>query len=191
MDDAQIEEIRCLLKPPPTCPFSTKYKMPVHFGVAYAMRQWERLVREQVPAERATDYMPDSEVGPLAAELAGHKRVRPTGPERPLRGRPRSDEARQAAMMLAAIFHSFTGEEPTRNEPVRDHGQSAARSHFYKFADASFSAVGLPAQDIVLRETTECWKTLSKRLRHNEIELIFKALDLKSKNSAKSPKVVK
>ena len=37
MDDAQIEEIRCLLKPPPTCPFSTKYKMPVHFGVAYAM----------------------------------------------------------------------------------------------------------------------------------------------------------
>ncbi len=165
--DAHIEEIHHVLKPPPENP-TREQKIAAERERArlrYALQKWEEHVREQahVPATEAErlGYMSDEEADPLMAELLGvppeaQENCEPTAESTARRGRPPADV--WPALILAVIFHEFTRKKPGRAEPNSDLGQQRARSPFYRFADASYRAIGLRVQDAALREATERWE---------------------------------
>jgi hypothetical protein len=76
--------------------------------------------------------------------------------------RPRADFERDLALALAVIFHEYTGTKPTRisknYEVAHDTFDRDKTSPFYRFATASFNAIGLKPKEITFREATERWE---------------------------------
>jgi hypothetical protein len=81
------------------------------------------------------------------------------------RGRPRADFERYAALLLAAIFHEYTRQKPTRitrwDAMPTDRANTFDRdktSPFYRFAMACFQGIGLKASEDAIREAAERWE---------------------------------
>jgi hypothetical protein len=125
------------------------------YDLAFVMERWVAQVRGEQQSEHgsvgADDFewngMDDPEellAGP-ASPRASHRR--------PKRGRHPTDSF--AALMLAVIFHEFTGEPPTRKWNAR---RQMETSNFYKFGEVAFREfLGRTAPWSALHEACERW----------------------------------
>src|SRR5262249_48204293 len=121
-------------------------------GVELTMERWARLARgeDPTPPEPADDQeevfgsmnagIDEALIYEIAPQARATARPRPS-----TRGRRRSDEFPE--LMLAVIFHAFTGKPPTR---VWDPYGEREASSFFEFARVSCMAIGLPVRERVL-----------------------------------------
>jgi hypothetical protein len=91
--------------------------------------------------------------------------------------RPRADYERDLALALAVIFHEYTNAKPTRvsknYETVHNTFDRDKTSPFYRFATASFNAIGLKPRDVTFREATERWERSRNFYKQNFRLLIW------------------
>jgi hypothetical protein len=134
------------------------------FDFVFTMRKWKLLVKQAREANRHTTIEPLENEVELVAYLCDIPReaVDLTDDELPIRGkgRPRADLERYAALLLAMIFHEYTGRKPTRvtmSDRVRTFDRDET-SPFYQFATACFEAIGLKPREDAFREATERWE---------------------------------
>jgi hypothetical protein len=75
------------------------------------------------------------------------------------------------------IFHEYTNAKPTRvsknYETVHNTFDRDKTSPFYRFATASFNAIGLKPRDVTFREATERWERSRNFYKQNFRLLIW------------------
>ena len=86
------------------------------------------------------------------ALLVGEPQLRRPPLKRPKRGRHSAD--RYAALLLAVIFHEYTGDPPTRKWNAR---KKMETSPFYVSSSIAFPAIGLPTPWSALHDVCKRW----------------------------------
>jgi hypothetical protein len=142
------------------------------------MERWARLARgeDPTPPEEPIDIQEEF-FGPVNTEIdqalideiappaKAPARRRPSK-----RGRRPSDEWPE--LMLAHIYHDFTGKAPTR---VWDPYMIGEASPFFAFAELSFKAIGMRTRDRALKKiaTKEYW-TKSRDFKKKAIRKLLR-----------------
>jgi hypothetical protein len=134
------------------------------------MQRWAALV-----LAAATPDAPIEHETALAREIienAPKRRIRE--PKSTRRGRPRADRQREAALWLAIIYNHFSNREPSRTH--REGETAAAKrdnsSPYFRFADASFRAIGITPSVGALRWVVDNWSGLDVE---NDKSYLFRA----------------
>ena len=144
MEPETVNQLRDILNP---------QRKRVDFG--FVMERWASLVAGTDPCRSTEGVEP---IEPMENEQALVDQLVFHAP-RPKRvkqlGRPRADRERYAALLLTIIFHEYTRRKPKRHSDA--YKEVYTESPFYRFATASFQAIGLKAPLEILRETGERW----------------------------------
>ena len=106
-----------------------------------------RTLLAKLQGHNSPDSSGSEQVGGAPTTAKARRRQRPSAG-----GRPRHDFERYTAVLLAEIFHEYTGKKPTRPNP------ELGRSGFYDFATACFTEVGLTARNLPSAKRQRCGK---------------------------------
>ncbi len=150
---ATLSKLRGILEPRPT---------GVDF--AFVMNRWAQRVKEarrKRPEVRRPHEIENEK--DLLKRLIVVETRSGAPPQKERRGKPRrkrADAERYAAILLAEIFHKFTGREPSRvvRVGITETFERDKSSLFHKFATAAFEAVNLQPSEAAFREAVKEFK---------------------------------
>jgi hypothetical protein len=157
---------------------STPEALPSWDRFEFVMERWARLARGEDPTLPEDPIDSQEEFfGPVSTEIDQAlideiaPPVRAPARRRPSkRGRRPNDEWPE--LVLAHIYHDFTGKAPTR---VWDPYMIGEVSPFFEFAELSFKAIGMRARDRALRRiTTKGYWTKSRAFKKKYIRKILR-----------------